>query len=321
MNELTDFHTQQVLNSQAGFDSHIGSLMELFKSNHAGIVKSEAQKTKEKKAGKKNDKKQKGGKSNRSTPSPEPQSEQPAQVKEAKVEAVANGEGAPPEEGGEEKKAEVQPVVASPEAGAVAAPAPEPTPKATILGSKADEKISPMRHMNGEAKEKPAIEFHVYENENDLPEIMAMMTRDLSEPYSIYTYRFFLVQWPHLSILARDKVKNKNIGAIVCKSDFIPEKNIYRGYIAMLAVDPEYRCQGIASSLVAHACNMMKAYNCNEVSLETEVTNENALRLYSKFGFIREQRMKNYYLNGIDAFKLKLTLQNQGPFSSNGLYA
>lgn len=42
------------------------------------------------------------------------------------------------------------------------------------------------------------------------------------------------------------------------------------------------------------------------VSLETEASNIRALQLYAKFGFVRERRLPRYYLNGSDAFRLKL---------------
>lgn len=50
----------------------------------------------------------------------------------------------------------------------------------------------------------------------------------------------------------------------------------------------------------------MRASEADEVVLETEVTNTAALRLYESFGFIRDKRLSSYYLNGNDAFKLKL---------------
>jgi peptide alpha-N-acetyltransferase len=39
--------------------------------------------------------------------------------------------------------------------------------------------------------------------------------------------------------------------------------------------------------------------------LETEVTNESALRLYEALGFVRDKRLPKYYLNGNDAYRLK----------------
>ena len=40
--------------------------------------------------------------------------------------------------------------------------------------------------------------------------------------------------------------------------------------------------------------------------LETEVTNIGALRLYEGLGFVRDKRLLKYYLNGNDAFRLKV---------------
>lgn len=34
-----------------------------------------------------------------------------------------------------------------------------------------------------------------------LPSIRALISKDLSEPYSIYVYRYFLCQWSHLCFL------------------------------------------------------------------------------------------------------------------------
>ena len=49
-------------------------------------------------------------------------------------------------------------------------------------------------------KEK-VIEFIAYQSEANLPDLTALITEDLSEPYSIYTYRYFLHNWPQLSFL------------------------------------------------------------------------------------------------------------------------
>lgn len=36
---------------------------------------------------------------------------------------------------------------------------------------------------------------------------MGLIDAELSEPYSIFTYRYFLQQWPNLSFLAYDGEK------------------------------------------------------------------------------------------------------------------
>ncbi|XP_053392311.1 N-alpha-acetyltransferase 30-like [Mercenaria mercenaria] len=150
------------------------------------------------------------------------------------------------------------------------------------------------------------IEYVVYRSEVQMPDIMRLITKDLSEPYSIYTYRYFIHNWPKLCFLAMDGAKC--VGAIVCKLD-LHKKMVRRGYIAMLAVDSEYRRKKIGSHLVLKAIKAMIADDCDEVVLETEITNQAALRLYENLGFVRDKRLFRYYLNGVDALRLKLWLR------------
>lgn len=102
--------------------------------------------------------------------------------------------------------------------------------------------------LKGQSQEE--IEIISYESELQMPEIMRVIQKDLSEPYSIYTYRYFIHNWPKLCFLATHG--EKCIGAIVCKLDM--HRNVVkRGYIAMLAVDEKYRNKKIGSSLVRKA--------------------------------------------------------------------
>lgn len=43
-----------------------------------------------------------------------------------------------------------------------------------------------------------------YVDERDLPVVMHLIDNELSEPYSIFTYRFFLKKWPKLCFMAMD---------------------------------------------------------------------------------------------------------------------
>ena len=45
------------------------------------------------------------------------------------------------------------------------------------------------------------VEYIVYENELQMPCIMRLIQKDLSEPYSVYTYRYFIHNWPHLCFM------------------------------------------------------------------------------------------------------------------------
>ncbi|KAK6753709.1 hypothetical protein RB195_012975 [Necator americanus] len=144
-----------------------------------------------------------------------------------------------------------------------------------------------------------------YKDETQIGDIMRLITKDLSEPYSIYTYRYFIHNWPELCLLAYDTVSKTYVGAVVCKLDRNAEGR-RKGYLAMLAIDESCRRLGLGTRLVRRAIERMEEQGCDEVVLETEVSNVNAQRLYNNLGFIREKRLVRYYLNGGDAFRLKL---------------
>jgi len=135
---------------------------------------------------------------------------------------------------------------------------------------------------------------------------MDMVDNELSEPYHIFTYRFFLHNWPNLCFLCFDG--DHCFGTVVCKIEDRYSTKIKRGYIAMLVVEKEYRAKGIGRTLVKKAIAEMISQGAKEISLEAEVTNIGALRLYESLGFIRDKRLHRYYLSGTDAFRLKLLL-------------
>ncbi|TKA27023.1 hypothetical protein B0A50_05214 [Salinomyces thailandicus] len=140
-----------------------------------------------------------------------------------------------------------------------------------------------------------------------LPAIRQLISRDLSEPYSIYVYRYFLYQWGDLCFMALDD-HNNLIGVIVCKLE--PHRGgPMRGYIAMLATRSEHRGRGIATQLVKRAVDKMIEKDADEIALETEVDNYPSLRIYENLGFLRTKRLHRYYLNGNTAFRLILYLK------------
>ncbi|KAH8174870.1 acetyltransferase (GNAT) family protein [Sarocladium implicatum] len=148
-----------------------------------------------------------------------------------------------------------------------------------------------------------------------LPAIRSLISKDLSEPYSIYVYRYFLCQWSHLCFMAIDPVDSSLIGVIVCKLEVHSSHSppTRRGYIAMLAVASHYRGHGVATALVKRAIDAMANRRADEIVLETEETNEPAMRLYERLGFLRSKKLHRYYLNGNSAYRLVLLLKSVDP--------
>ena len=145
--------------------------------------------------------------------------------------------------------------------------------------------------------------------------IMELMTKYLSEPYPIYTYMYFLDLFPDCTIVCYDKNSKdeKNdffiVGAIVGNINRKPKKT--QGYIAMLAVEENYRKKGLGRKMVELLMETFnKNYKVNEMVIETEVDNYAALGLYESFGFVRTKMFLNYYFNSNDAYKLKLYVDN-----------
>ena len=169
------------------------------------------------------------------------------------------------------------------------------------------------------------IDFVDYVNEEQLEDVMHLVQQDLSEPYSVFTYRYFLHRWPQLCILAvpSDSNDKRPIGCVVCKIDVKRDDGIdnaagsadvnsktYTGYIGMLAVETKYRRSGIGTALALRAIQRMKEMGCESIQLETEVTNKGAMRLYEdRLGFIREELLVKYYLNWNNAYRLRLWLK------------
>ncbi|KAJ5924845.1 hypothetical protein N7466_009032 [Penicillium verhagenii] len=155
-----------------------------------------------------------------------------------------------------------------------------------------------------------ALRYVQYDKTRENEYVAAMrqlISKDLSEPYSIYVYRYFLYQWGHLCFLAMDD-KNEMVGVVVSKLE--PHRSgPLRGYIAMLAVREEYRGRGIATKLVRMAIDAMIEQHADEIVLETEMTNTAAMKLYERLGFLRSKRLHRYYLNGNSAYRLVLYLK------------
>lgn len=58
------------------------------------------------------------------------------------------------------------------------------------------------KHGTGKLEfEASEIEYVSYGGEHHLPLVMSLVDQELSEPYSIFTYRYFVYLWPQLSFL------------------------------------------------------------------------------------------------------------------------
>ncbi|RYH31973.1 N-acetyltransferase [archaeon] len=132
------------------------------------------------------------------------------------------------------------------------------------------------QHQNDPAlmKMSEEIEYVDYKDESMIKDIMTLVSRDLSEPYSIFTYRYFLHTWPELCTCAfakdPDTGERVMIGTVVSKAE--EEAGVMQGYIAMLTVDSRFRNKGIGKTLSNINIDRMAKNGCKVIILETEVS-------------------------------------------------
>ena len=67
------------------------------------------------------------------------------------------------------------------------------------------------------------------------------------------------------------------------------------GYISNVAVDPDYRRQGIADALIDRLVGLCRMHGLSFVTREVRAGNEPAIALYRKHGFDPVGLRKNYY--------------------------
>lgn len=76
---------------------------------------------------------------------------------------------------------------------------------------------------------------------------------------------------------------------------------INEGHITNIAVDPEYRKKGVGKKLVNELIEIAKDKEMIGITLEVRTSNEVAINLYKKQGFLLEGIRKEYYENKEDA--------------------
>lgn len=101
---------------------------------------------------------------------------------------------------------------------------------------------------------------------------------------------------------------------IVCRENdtivgFITYSVIYeRAEIIDIYVDDKYRRNKIGSILLEEVIRKIRNNNCENVTLEVNIENKNAIKFYESFGFKKEHIRKNYYKDS-DAYLMKLDLR------------
>lgn len=142
----------------------------------------------------------------------------------------------------------------------------------------------------------------------DLDRVIEINTRCLPENYSTFFYLDLYNRFPKtfLVAVADDEIQ----GYIMCRierglSKLRALRLTRLCHVVSIAVMEAYRRRGIATALMLRAMrNAAVEYGATECFLEVRVSNEPALRLYSKLGFRKTRRIVGYYMDGEDAWEM-----------------
>lgn len=75
--------------------------------------------------------------------------------------------------------------------------------------------------------------------------------------------------------------------------------------VLMLGVLPDFRRRGVGGALLHAFEAAMNPYHVSSIHLEVLTTNEAAIMFYRKNGFETQERMRNFYVTGEDAFLMR----------------
>jgi ribosomal-protein-alanine N-acetyltransferase len=120
----------------------------------------------------------------------------------------------------------------------------------------------------------------------DLPHVIAIERRAFPTPWSLAMFVLELSKPSGICLAAM--VEERLVGYLVCsRYDTI-------WHLMNVAVDDRLRRQGIATTLLERLFEMADRPN-EQYTLEVRTSNEDAIRLYERFGFRTAGRRRAYY--------------------------
>ena len=123
---------------------------------------------------------------------------------------------------------------------------------------------------------------------SDIEDILVVEKLSFSIPWSRDSFEKEILD-NNLAIYLVAKVNEKAVGYIGMW------KVLNEGHITNVAVHPEFRHQGIGDQLVSELLSLCEKENIDLVTLEVRKSNQNAIKLYEKHGFVAEGIRKAYY--------------------------
>lgn len=140
--------------------------------------------------------------------------------------------------------------------------------------------------------------------EEDIPAIAAIEAQCFSEPWSAEGFRSALLEKDTAVVFAAETAPGRIAGYLVLYHA------VDEGEIMTVASDPAARRCGVGQALLGSAMDFARQNGIRKIFLEVRISNEPAISLYEKNGFVRVGVRKRFYsLPEEDAYSYALELE------------
>lgn len=151
----------------------------------------------------------------------------------------------------------------------------------------------------------------------DVPEVFALEQRIFPTPWTQKSYEFELERNPASEQWVIEASSEADEAQVVAYSVcwMLGDEM----HIANIAVAPRFRRKGLGRRLLAHVLNRAAEKGLQSATLEVRASNQAALVLYARFGFVEIGRRPRYYSdNHEDALLLQLPQLNAAELAPEG---
>ena len=136
----------------------------------------------------------------------------------------------------------------------------------------------------------------------------------LTSELTAFSNQFFDEKWSESSFSNEIKKPNSAVFCAFYDNEIVGvacvENQFGDGYLHNIAVDDEYRRQGIAKWLMDKCSEFLLSNGVEKIFLEVRKSNTNALNLYKKCGFETVSIRKGFYANPTeDAYSMVLEMK------------
>lgn len=136
---------------------------------------------------------------------------------------------------------------------------------------------------------------------NDIASVAQIEMASFPTEQKPIPYQEFLVYHAQQRLLVAEEKTSEITGYLL----FQRQHQEHSAVLLSMAVEPKRRSHGIGNLLVQHfAHQMLVQEGMRFLELEVHVNNTHAIQMYSKLGFFIQQRLRDYYEPGQDAFQM-----------------